>query len=331
MARLVTDMNKLNLFTSSSKKSSNPFLVIFKFIIFWLILAVFFFSEITPQYLYGYNASIIDKVSRLQSIHDPKIILIGNSNVAFGFRSDLLENAFDMPVVNMGLHGGFGNAFHEQMAKINLQEGDIVVVCHSEFNDDDTISDPVLAWSTVENHFSLWKDLIRPKDYFSMANSFSIYLKKCIELYISETGNLVDDTSSYSRFAFNEYGDNVYSDTHPGQFTFTPDLITVPQISDACVERLNELNEFITDKGATLLIAGYPIADCAYTPNKEEYDTFESELRSKLNAPVISHYQDYFFPESDFYNSHLHLNSEGAKKRTYQLIDDLQTYFNLVD
>lgn len=45
--------------------------------------------------------------------------------MAFGFQSEQIEEAFGLPVVNLGLHGGLGNAFHEEMAKINVCEGDI--------------------------------------------------------------------------------------------------------------------------------------------------------------------------------------------------------------
>ena len=111
-----------------------------------------FFVRILPQHLESYNASLLDKVQRLQNLNEAKIVLIGNSNVAFGFQSELIEEAYNMPVVNMGLHGGLGNAFHERMAKINVHEGDIYVICHHTFSDDGKIEDVQLAWITLENY-----------------------------------------------------------------------------------------------------------------------------------------------------------------------------------
>lgn len=96
-------------------------------------IAAFDFFFIGSQYKYNYQASIIDKVERLESISEPKIILVGHSNLSFGIDSKRLEDAMKMPVVNLGLHGGLGNAFHEEIAKLNINEGDIVVVCHSSF------------------------------------------------------------------------------------------------------------------------------------------------------------------------------------------------------
>ena len=85
------------------------------------------------QYKLGYQASLVDKIERLESINESKIILVGNSNLAFGIYSDQIEEDIGMPVVNLGLHGGLGNAYHEEIAKLNINEGDIVIVCHSNY------------------------------------------------------------------------------------------------------------------------------------------------------------------------------------------------------
>ena len=135
---------------------SKIFLFLLLFILISLSASALFFYKITPQYETGYNASILDKSARLNSINGPKIVLIGDSNVSFGFQSDLIEQAYGIPVVNMGLHGGLGNAFHEEMAKMNVQEGDIYVICHHTFADNGKIDDTELAWITLENHFDLW-------------------------------------------------------------------------------------------------------------------------------------------------------------------------------
>ena len=124
-----------------------------------LILAfqfLFGMLVIGAQYQEDYNASLIDKVARLKNINGPKIILVGNSNLAFGINSPMIERAFGMPIVNLGLHGGLGNAFHEYIAKLNIHSGDIIIVCHSNFSDDDKIDDIALAWITVEYHKDLW-------------------------------------------------------------------------------------------------------------------------------------------------------------------------------
>lgn len=93
----------------------------------------------------------------------------------------MIEEAFDMPVVNMGLHGALGNAFHEEMSKLNVQKGDIYVVCHLSFYDNDEIEDGTVAWTAIENDLSAYR-LIRLKDIPVLIKSYPAYLRKCIDL-----------------------------------------------------------------------------------------------------------------------------------------------------
>lgn len=307
-----------------------------KIILFVVVLAVIlvpimgvFFTQIAPQYSEGYNASLLDKAERLKSIKEPKIVLIGNSNVSFGFQSELIEEAFDMPVVNMGLHGGLDNAFHENMAKLNVQEGDIYIICHHTFADDGKIDDVELAWITVENHTELWQ-LMNRQDITSMCMGLPSYMKKASVLWglglISKEAakNYNAETDAcYSRDAFNEYGDVAYP-REEGTFVFKEQ--SLPEINDTCVNRLNELNSYLKKRGATMVVAGYPIGKGEFTPPEEDFVSFRQELQGRLDCQVISDYRDYFFDYDYFYNSFLHLTTEGAKLRTEQLIKDLEGY-----
>lgn len=319
------DMNRQNLFTSNSNKGS-ILKVLFKLGVFLSISLIIFWKFISPQYLYQYNSSLIDKMDRLKKTNDPKIVLVGNSNLSFGIRSELIKNTFGMEVVNLGLHGGLGNAFHEEMAKANVNTGDILIICHTSFSDDSKSMNPELEWTTIENNFYLWT-CVPDDEWYNMALAFPTYAKKCINLFLKGTGNQIPQETSYSRLAFNEYGDNIFSETHTEHFLLPKDYDpSAPLINDTCIERLNKLNEYITDKGATLLIAGYPIAYKDKKPDAQVFNNFKEELQSKLEFPVISDYTDYFYPQEYFYNTEYHLTNDAANIRTEQLINDLKNY-----
>ena len=305
------------------------FLLIVLFICLFAFAFMFGKFVIGNQYEKDYMASIIDKVSRLKSINEPKIILVGHSSLAFGMNSKMLQDAdaINMPVVNLGLHGGLGNAFHEEIAKLNINSGDLVIVCHSSFADDDIISDNLLAWITLEYHKDLWP-ILRDKDYFKFIAAYPAYWIKSFILWVTPKGNKNSDDSSYSRKPFNEFGDVVFK---PEDERSSIDKIfnsaqKAPPINDKCINRLNEYNKYIKSKGATLLIAGYPIGDGEFTPPAEEYDKFQRELESRLDCEVISNYRDYFIPYKYFYDSIFHLDEEGVKIRTQQLINDIQRW-----
>lgn len=321
-------MSKPGSFISSSDRYLKIAIVLAEVIIFWGLIAAFLFGTVMPQYSQGYNASLIDKMSRLESIEGPKIVLIGDSNVAYGFRSELLEEEFGMPVVNMGLHGGIGNAFHEEMAKVNVSEGDIVVVAPVFWADQDDLDNEVLVWITIENHYDLWK-LLRAKDIVPMIKAYPAYLKECMKYYLNGNGNELVDWES-SRGAFNKYGDNVYSVTHE-QHWKPSDQIGIYMVNDKCSKRMNALNAYLQERGAVLLLAGWPIPDCEYTPDREKYDAFEKTWHEKMEAPVISDLDDYFYDVKYFYNTAHHLTNEGAIMRTEQLIKDMNAYFDRLE
>lgn len=310
-------MNKHSLFTSNFKK--NCFFIIKLIVLFLLLLG--YINWILPQYENGYNASLIDKVDRLESIEAPKIVLLGNSNLAFGINSQLIEETVGMPVVNMGGHGSNGNVFHEEMAKYNVTPRDIYILCHTSFDDNNTIGS-MTTWSSIENHFNLWK-ILRKDDIGTMARKFPIYLKRCLNLYSSGIGNQ-DPGGVYARSAFNEYGD-VAVLRKGSAYTFE-DTVSPPEIGDITIDRINELNDYITSRGATLLVAGYPIGNGNITVDAAEFIAFQEQLANRLDCPVISNYVDYMFDYKYFYNTNLHLNSEGVNLRTTQLIADIERW-----
>lgn len=315
---MAQNMSKRNLFTSNFKKN----------IIFFVKLAlafVIFFGYIyyvLPQYEQDYCASLIDKVDRLKSIDEPKIVLLGNSNLAFGINSELIEEAMGMPVVNMGFHAASGNAFHEEMSKYNIKPGDLYILCHSDYDDDNLIDDTMVAWSSIENHFELWK-VLRLNDIETMARSFPVYLKKSLTLYSAGTGNQASN-EIYARNAFNEYGD--HARLREGCYYNFEEEVKAPNVGEITIDRINNLDQYLAARGADLVIAGYPIGNGCLTADAEEFITFQGQLANRLNCPVISNYADYMFDYQYFYNSDLHLNTEGVQLRTMQLIADLKRW-----
>ena len=278
------------------------------------------------QYAEGYNASAIDKLNRLNSIDGPKIILAGNSNLAFGIDSELLEEEMGMPVVNLGLHGDMGNAFHEEMAKIGVSEGDIVVVCHTNYADDDTFQVPTLAWVTAEYNEEVWQ-AIRKTDYLSMATSYLNYFVDAFKLWATGAGNK-DSGTCYSRSAFNEYGDVEYKpESGRNSYDELIDMrVTMPQVNDVCTKRLNNLNQYVGEQGGKMVVVGYPLLDNNHALSRSDITGFEDELQESLDCDVISDFTDYYYDPSYFYDTAFHLTNDGAQVRTLQLADDLKNW-----
>ena len=310
------DTNRHSLFTSNFREYG----IFLQKLGFMFMIVLIIFSHFIPSYSGEYAAALIDKVERLESIEGAKIVLIGNSNVAYGFKSELIEEKFGLPVVNMGFHGDFGNVFHEEMTKLNVCEGDIYIICHSDYTDLGKIDHAPLVWAAIENHPRLWR-ILRAEDIWPVLKGFPVYLKKCINRDMDGIRN-----QEGLRDAFNEYGD-ICINKETGSDLFYEGAVYIPNISVKVMQRINRLDKYLEKRGATLLIAGYPIGDGEYTPDKENFSNYRENLQTFLTCPVISDFTDYMFDYKYFYNSSLHLNEDGAVLRTEQLIEDLERYF----
>ena len=73
-------------------------------------------------------------------------------------------------------------------------------------------------------------------------------------------------------------------------------------------------------------VAGYPIGKGDLTLPEDAFVNAQKELSERLSCPVISDYRDYMFDYRLFYNTDLHLTTEGAELRTKQLIEDLHKW-----
>ena len=139
--------------------------------------------------------------------------------------------------------------------------------------------------------------------------------------------NTIPEGTLYIREGVNEYGDFVMrTGEESATYPFHAGELTVPQVGDACIARMNQLNEYVRSKGAQMVVSYYPIADGEFTPDRESYHAFAEELASRLDCPVISEIDDYFFSYDCFFDTIYHLNAKGARLRTEQLIRDLQNW-----
>lgn len=273
-----------------------------------------------PQYGTEYTGCVVDKLQRLEALEGPKIILVGNSNLAFGMDSARLEAAMGMPVVNLGGHGSFGEEFQMNMAKGNIGPGDIVICAPTAY----TLTEPdcELYWITLENHglFSLV-----PRDCWgAMIKTAPRYALKTLLRWATGTGN-DQKTNAYARSAFNEYGDNVYP--RPESIgSFAGHSGGYLRISEEFVELFNEFNGYCLEQGAVCLLAASPKLRADKMPDEALLKGLQVTLEERLDCPVISDFPAYLMEESYFYDTIHHMTDAGVVLRTQLLIGDLQRW-----
>ncbi len=297
-------------------------------LIFVSIVVIFIFCIIMPQYRFGYNAAILDKYERLKLLEGPKIIIAGNSSLAFGINSKLIEDYFNMPVVNLGLHGSVGESFEYNMALQYTNKNDIVIIAPTKYyKNNSAVFDPVVRWLTIENNLNLLS-FVELEHMPKMINEFPTYFKRAIKLWLSNTGNkkIYDDV--YSRFAFNEYGDLEFERVTTKENIMT-DYVTKSyglRVANIDTEFWREYGEKFAAKGAYLVMAGYPILKENFLLTEEQLYELQYNLNNNLGIPFISNIRDYIFSVEDHYNLPVHLTSKAAIRRTEQLIQDLDKW-----
>lgn len=88
-------------------------------------------------------ARTIEKHLRLEKTPPPRTILVGGSNVSFGFDSRLLEEGLGKPVINMGLAAGLGIEFMLNEVRSHISAGDTVLL---SFEYDISLEDASYSW-----------------------------------------------------------------------------------------------------------------------------------------------------------------------------------------
>ncbi len=296
--------------------------IIKKLAIGTFFLVIFVLGGVLPQYSMGYMAAFQDKLHYAESIEEPKIILMGDSNLAFGIDSEKIEQEIGMPVVNMGLHGGLGQTFCMDLAKHTIEQGDIVVVLPAYYGYSVGLADGTLGWTLLENNFSLWTK-VSVRDYPVLWRTFPTYLQKTITLFKTSKRNTVT-TGGYSRLAFNKYGDiestgseNVMPEGYlPGE----PWSVVV---NGELIDYYNDYHAYVQDKGAVMIAACPPLIDSSEQINAETFEKTYEVIISGLNFDFISDWEDYIYPMEYFYDTNYHLNDVGRVYRTEQLIEDI--------
>ncbi len=91
-----------------------------------LLLLIIFLVPYNPK---GYIREQIIKQSMLSAENrKPAIILVGGSNVAFGYDSKIICDSMNMDVVNFGLHAGFGLKYIIDDLSQYIKKGDVIII-----------------------------------------------------------------------------------------------------------------------------------------------------------------------------------------------------------
>jgi len=174
------------------------------------VAVVLFMGIILPYNKNGYMREQDVKMSMLSKPgRKSAVVLLGGSNVAFGYDSGLLADSIGMPVVNAGLHASVGLKYIIDDCFPRLKRGDILVLSpeYGHFFGKMAYGEVPMADLVYLSGFRLAGKL-NWRQWYSLIDNTPKYLRTKLEYAFLNSLPMAKD-SVYSLSAFNKYGDVV--------------------------------------------------------------------------------------------------------------------------
>ena len=272
----------------------------------------------------AYQNVIVDKYRILQNTESPKIIVVSGSSSAFGLDQELLEKESGYNVVNLGLHASFGHLFNSELAKENINRGDIVLLGYEYIWQDEDGFESLgqdLIMTGIDDNIDIYKHI--PVDHWK---DFVGFIFKYAEKKYSFGGS----SGIYSREAFDQQTAQMTMDRQYvmgvpyKKEAFGIIDITGVQISENSINYLSEYKKYVESRGANVYFISPPILKRAIACDYQEFENLKEQEIELIGIPYISNPEDYFFEDEYMSNSIYHCSTKGEKKRTELLIKDLR-------
>lgn len=274
-----------------------------------------------------------DKYERLETVDEPKIVVVGGSSVAFGLDSAAMEEELGMKVVNFGLYANLGTKLMMELSKVNINEGDIIVLA-PELNSQ-TLSLYFNAETALQAMDGNWRMLCHLEGDDLEACIGALWGFSAEKLDYLRGHELPTNSGAYEKRWFNEYGDNIYDREYNETVTTAKSISLDMRVKpgdgvtseyEEFISYVNDYTSYCKKRGAAVYFSFAPMNEAAMADSCTDDDiyVFYRNLCRYLDCKVISNINDYIMDEGYFFDSEFHLNNSGATVRTVRLIDDIK-------
>lgn len=285
---------------------------------------------IAPQFDETYYGELPHMFKRLKNGKEGKIVFVGNSAIAFGNRSDLLEEELNKEVVTFGLYGAIGTKAMMDLSKAGIKKGDIVVLSPE-------ISEQGLSlyfssenmWMAIDGHYDMFHYLGKDNKE-SMVGNFTAFAAKKFDY--KRQGNKPKVDGVYQQSSFNLDNKEVGYMTYQREYNYMVNgydansmvKYDVNYLKEDFIKYVNDYCKYVYKKGASIYYNFVPVNNLAVTSSDEEIDEFYDALNEKIVCPILGNPHNYIFDYEWFYDNNSHLNSAGTYIYNRQLVEDLK-------
>lgn len=255
----------------------------------------------------SHEVNVQRSLKNIDTCSSNKILLIGGSNVGFGFDSQMLLNAFNMPVFNTGTHGGIGLRLQIEFFKDYINKGDIVVIMpeyeqfYGLFLGDEAMIRIVASDTNLKNKMSV-RQIIHSVSYTFLA--------------LVDMVEMTDFTGVYGSCSLNKYGDVSEYRKH---------IMINPKNIEGKIdyEAITYLKSFVDSCPSSIVLLPPVYQDKSFDINIDKINQIDRIL-SENGIGYDAKPSRYRFDDSLMYDTPYHCTTEGAIIRTNLVIEDIQ-------
>ncbi|MGN1235195.1 MAG: hypothetical protein ACI4U2_04385, partial [Christensenellaceae bacterium] len=253
-----------------------------------------------------------------------KILVLGDSSMAFAVDSAQLSSLTGMPCYTLGMQGGMGKEYIFELAKPYIREGDLVIFPFTGYSANYYGADLILL--SLEHEPDLYWDYMAKHPFsalFRLKDRVMVKVKGLAEGKEDERGN-----DFYQSAAFDETGNLVFyrpSGRYASALENSAEQYFYEgMVSSLAINKINRYAAYCEKTGATFVLTAGPVYEKKVASSQEQVEAFEKWFRSKMDAPlIVEQWSDSFYEKKYMYDTAIHMSSPGMKVYTNDLYEDL--------
>lgn len=270
---------------------------------------------LTPKNLDSYFTMLKVKRERFEKISSPRILFIGDSNLAFGIDSKSIQDSLNLNVQNAGLHGGIGFLYMIKEYEDLVKEGDVVVlvpVYDQYYNGNgEYLTLPVALF------YNEWHGVLKLS-----FDQWKVVLSGITQI-MRQRNPRFDKINTYRASYFNEYGDEE-------KHWSLPSLDKIPKMTMPDADLNEKTLDYVFKTVEKWEKKGVKIYFAPPACTREFVNRYQKEIKSVSERlyieghPFIVSPEECSFDENFMYDGNYHLNKQGVDKYTHLMIDKLK-------
>jgi len=312
----------------STKKFNLALLIAIPLIFAGYFLSVYYFyfdnknDSLSVETYFDYKEALAD------SIETNKILFTSGSNNFLGIRAYQVEDAFNVPSVNMAIHAGLRAEYILDRLKKSLKRGDMAILPF-EYSNFGYTGEPSITLNKylisydkeyLNSHYD-------PIDRLKILSSISVLDLAHSIVVGTDTKEVAEKKVDYLK-NINSKGDMLNMHEHDSLKTKkTPFKLPAPiTLETKGLMAIKEFSSYCKENGIHLFVT-FPnlIKEKAYSTEKyQSYFNFLSSYFKKNKIAVIGTPEGAMYPKSLFFDSEYHLISKGSDIRTADFIKTMR-------